>query len=149
MSPPTARPASASCKCRKSGQPALIDADGRAVLLRDQNAAATQLPDWPQATCAWQSSTAWAATATDAKPPKPSPPACCASPPAPRWTNWRAPRPAAPQLQAHFSRPDDHDTFRRPGTTLTLLEIPPGQPPMLYHAGDSRLYEITAQARGR
>jgi serine/threonine protein phosphatase PrpC len=32
---------------------------------------------------------------------------------------------------------------RRPGTTLTLLEIPPGQPPLLYHVGDSRLYEIT------
>jgi len=47
-------------------------------------------------------------------------------------------------LQASFSRPDDQDTFRRPGTTLTLLEIPPGLPPLLFHAGDSRLYEITA-----
>ena len=50
------------------------------------------------------------------------------------------------ELQAHFSRPGDNDSFRRPGTTLTLLEIAPGQAPMLYHAGDSRLYEITAQA---
>jgi len=49
------------------------------------------------------------------------------------------------ELQAHFRHPDDNDTFRRPGTTLTLLEIPPGQAPLLYHAGDSRLYEITAQ----
>lgn len=32
---------------------------------------------------------------------------------------------------------------RRPGTTLTLMELPPGQPPLLYHVGDSRLYEIT------
>ncbi|WP_426113649.1 PP2C family protein-serine/threonine phosphatase [Massilia sp. PWRC2] len=31
---------------------------------------------------------------------------------------------------------------RRPGTTLTLLEIAPGQAPMLYHVGDSRLYEL-------
>jgi serine/threonine protein phosphatase PrpC len=31
----------------------------------------------------------------------------------------------------------------RPGTTLTLLELPPGAAPLLYHVGDSRLYEIT------
>ena len=34
----------------------------------------------------------------------------------------------------------------RPGTTLTMLEIPPSGSPLLWHAGDSRLYEITAQA---
>lgn len=32
---------------------------------------------------------------------------------------------------------------RPPGTTLTLLEIPAGQAPLLYHVGDSRLYEIS------
>jgi serine/threonine protein phosphatase PrpC len=32
---------------------------------------------------------------------------------------------------------------RRPGTTLTLIEIPSCEPPLLYHVGDSRLYEIT------
>jgi serine/threonine protein phosphatase PrpC len=31
---------------------------------------------------------------------------------------------------------------RPPGTTLTLLEVPPGDAPLLYHVGDSRLYEI-------
>lgn len=31
---------------------------------------------------------------------------------------------------------------RRPGTTLTLLEIAPGLAPLLYHVGDSRLYEV-------
>jgi serine/threonine protein phosphatase PrpC len=35
------------------------------------------------------------------------------------------------------------DDARRPGTTLTLLEIAPGQAPMLYHVGDSRLVELT------
>ncbi|MFC0251673.1 PP2C family protein-serine/threonine phosphatase [Massilia consociata] len=30
----------------------------------------------------------------------------------------------------------------RPGTTLTLLELPAGGQPLLYHVGDSRLYEI-------
>ena len=49
-------------------------------------------------------------------------------------------------LQAQFCQPGDSDSFRRPGTTLTLLEIAPGQAPLLYHAGDSRLYEISAQA---
>jgi PPM family protein phosphatase len=49
-------------------------------------------------------------------------------------------------LQARFRRPGDHDHFRRPGTTLTLLEIAPGQAPLLYHVGDSRLYEVTADA---
>jgi serine/threonine protein phosphatase PrpC len=51
-------------------------------------------------------------------------------------------------LQTQFANADadagrGHYT-KRPGTTLTLLEIPPGQPPLLYHVGDSRLYEITA-----
>jgi serine/threonine protein phosphatase PrpC len=31
---------------------------------------------------------------------------------------------------------------QRPGTTLTLLEIAPGQDAMLYHVGDSRLYRL-------
>jgi serine/threonine protein phosphatase PrpC len=31
---------------------------------------------------------------------------------------------------------------RRPGTTLTMLELPPQGPALLYHVGDSRLYEI-------
>jgi serine/threonine protein phosphatase PrpC len=44
-------------------------------------------------------------------------------------------------LQQHFAA--GGDAARRPGTTLTLLEIPPGQAPLLYHVGDSRLYELT------
>jgi serine/threonine protein phosphatase PrpC len=46
-------------------------------------------------------------------------------------------------LQRHFAA--DGDSAKRPGTTLTLLEIPPGQPPLLYHVGDSRLYELTPE----
>ncbi|MES2759778.1 MAG: protein phosphatase [Pseudomonadota bacterium] len=37
------------------------------------------------------------------------------------------------------------DAAKRPGTTLTLLEIAPGEAPLLYHVGDSRLYEITPE----
>lgn len=44
------------------------------------------------------------------------------------------------QLQRHFGLdgPDD----KRPGTTLTLLELRAGQAALLYHVGDSRLYEV-------
>lgn len=33
----------------------------------------------------------------------------------------------------------------RPGTTLTLLELPPRGEALLWHAGDSRLYELTPE----
>jgi serine/threonine protein phosphatase PrpC len=42
------------------------------------------------------------------------------------------------ELQRHFA----FETGARPGTTLTLLELPAGSAPLLYHVGDSRLYEI-------
>jgi serine/threonine protein phosphatase PrpC len=43
------------------------------------------------------------------------------------------------ELQHHFAGSE-----KRPGTTLTMLELPPGQAPLLYHVGDSRLYEVDA-----
>ncbi|MES2316001.1 MAG: protein phosphatase 2C domain-containing protein [Pseudomonadota bacterium] len=46
------------------------------------------------------------------------------------------------RLQAQFG--DDTDRDMRPGTTLTMLELRPGQAALLYHVGDSRLYEIGA-----
>lgn len=46
------------------------------------------------------------------------------------------------ELQRHFADARFHDG-PRPGTTLTMLELPPGADPLLYHVGDSRLYEIT------
>ncbi|RZA32439.1 MAG: protein phosphatase [Lysobacteraceae bacterium] len=42
------------------------------------------------------------------------------------------------ELQRHFA----FDAGARPGTTLTMLELPEGGAPLLYHVGDSRLYEI-------
>lgn len=35
---------------------------------------------------------------------------------------------------------------KRPGTTLTMLELRPGAAALLYHVGDSRLYEVTSLA---
>jgi serine/threonine protein phosphatase PrpC len=46
------------------------------------------------------------------------------------------------RLQVEFA---GGDATKRPGTTLTLLEIAPSQAPLLYHVGDSRLYEVTAE----
>jgi serine/threonine protein phosphatase PrpC len=43
-------------------------------------------------------------------------------------------------LQHHFAA--GPVLAKRPGTTLTMLELRPGQPALLYHVGDSRLYEI-------
>ena len=42
------------------------------------------------------------------------------------------------ELQRRFA----NEPGARPGTTLTMLELPAGAPPLLYHVGDSRLYEI-------
>ncbi len=44
------------------------------------------------------------------------------------------------RLQRDFDR-IEHSALR-PGTTLTLLELPPAGDALLYHVGDSRLYEI-------
>lgn len=51
-------------------------------------------------------------------------------------------------LHGHLQRRFDdlHEAGPRPGTTLTMLEIPPTGNPLLWHAGDSRLYEITREA---
>lgn len=45
------------------------------------------------------------------------------------------------ELQRHFA----YQAGARPGTTLTMLELPEGGAPLLYHVGDSRLYEIGPQ----
>jgi serine/threonine protein phosphatase PrpC len=45
------------------------------------------------------------------------------------------------ELQRHFAGIPG----LRPGTTLTMLELPAGGAPLLYHVGDSRLYEITRE----
>lgn len=44
------------------------------------------------------------------------------------------------RLQLQFC--PDAAPGKRPGTTLTMLELRPGQAALLYHVGDSRLYEI-------
>jgi len=124
----------------------VIDASGRAVFLRDQAPQTTVLPGWPQGHVRLavmdgmgghghgrQAAEAVAAGLLQI-------PACETL----AQLNERLDA-LHGQLQSHFCQPGDSDSFRRPGTTLTLLEIPPGGAPMLYHVGDSRLYEITPQ----
>ncbi|WP_051933591.1 PP2C family serine/threonine-protein phosphatase [Massilia sp. BSC265] len=45
-------------------------------------------------------------------------------------------------LHAGLQRRFASGSGARPGTTLTMLELPEGGEPLLYHVGDSRLYEI-------
>lgn len=125
----------------------LIDAHGHAMHLYDQDACHRRVPNWPQGHVRMavldgmgghgqgrQVADAVAASLLQL-------PACqtldqlCAS-----LDRLHA------KLQQQFTRPGDQDNFRRPGTTLTLVEIPPNQSPLLYHVGDSRLYEISASS---
>lgn len=46
------------------------------------------------------------------------------------------------RLQHEFAEGDGSDPARRPGTTLTMLELGAGKAALLWHVGDSRLYEI-------
>jgi serine/threonine protein phosphatase PrpC len=123
----------------------LIDAGGRAVIMHAQIERALQLPDWPRGHVRLavldgmgghgfgrQAAEAVAAGLLRM-------PACRTE----EELNSRLDI-LHSQLQQQFTLPGGAGQARRPGTTLTLLELPPQQPPMLYHVGDSRLYEITA-----
>lgn len=46
-------------------------------------------------------------------------------------------------LHAELQQAFAFEGGRRPGTTLTLLEVPAGQDALLYHVGDSRLYAVS------
>ncbi len=124
----------------------IIDATGHAVFLRDQSPHSITLPDWPRGHVRLavldgmgghgNGREAAEAVATGLL----LIPACTTQ----EELGARLDALHA-RLQEQFRSEGDDDSFRRPGTTLTLLEMPPGAAPMLYHVGDSRLYEITAQ----
>lgn len=125
----------------------LIDALGRAVFLRDQAKCSAQLDDWPAGHVRLAVMDGMGGHGNGRQAAEAvangllGVPACAT-------LEQLAARLDALHgaLQGHFRSAADHDDFRRPGTTLTLIEIPPGQAPLLYHVGDSRLYEITEQA---
>jgi serine/threonine protein phosphatase PrpC len=123
----------------------LIDASGRAVIMHAQIQRALQLPDWPRghvrlAVLDGMGGHGYGRQAAEAVA------AGLLRMPACRTEEELNARLDAlhDQLQQQFTLPGGAGQARRPGTTLTLLELPPQQPPLLYHVGDSRLYEITA-----
>ena len=125
----------------------LIDANGLAVFMRDQAGHHVSVPGWPSghvrvAALDGMGGHGHGRQAAEAAA------AALLQVPACRTVEELGQRLDAlhAELQSRFVQPGDADSFRRPGTTLTLLEIPPGQAPLLYHVGDSRLYEITPQA---
>jgi serine/threonine protein phosphatase PrpC len=122
----------------------LIDASGRAVIMHAQIQRALQLPDWPRghvrlAVLDGMGGHGYGRQAAEAVA------AGLLRMPACRTEEELNARLDAlhGQLQQQFTLPGGAGQARRPGTTLTLLELPPQQPPLLYHVGDSRLYEIT------
>lgn len=123
----------------------LIDAGGRAVIMHAQIERALQLPDWPRghvrlAVLDGMGGHGFGRQAAEAVA------AGLLRMPACRTEEELNTRLDAlhGRLQQQFTLPGGAGQARRPGTTLTLLELPPQQPPLLYHVGDSRLYEITA-----
>ena len=123
----------------------LIDASGRAVFMQDQQQRSVQLDDWPRghvrvAVLDGMGGHGQGRQAAEAVAAGLLRVAACVT------LEQLGERLDAlhSELQMHFQHPGDNDDFRRPGTTLTLLEIPPDQAPLLYHVGDSRLYEISA-----
>ncbi len=122
----------------------LIDARGRAAFLLDQRAHAEQVPDWPQghvriAVLDGMGGHGHGRQAAEAVVQGLLRVPACAT------LEELGSRLDAlhEALQAHFLALTGGTDAKRPGTTLTLLELRPGQAPLLYHVGDSRLYEIT------
>lgn len=131
----------------------LIDAGGRAVFLREQVLCEAHISGWPRGHLRiaildgmgghGQGREAAEAVVDGllAMPPCANLPTLCA---------WLDALHGRLQLQfaASAASAANHDidgagnAARRPGTTLTLLELAPGEAPLLYHVGDSRLYEI-------
>ena len=122
----------------------LIDANGRAIIMHAQIERALQLPNWPRghvrlAVLDGMGGHGHGRQAAEAVAAGLLRTPACAS-----LDELTARLDALhAQLQQQFGIPSPHG--RRPGTTLTLLELPPGEAPLLYHVGDSRLYEITRE----
>jgi serine/threonine protein phosphatase PrpC len=121
----------------------LIDTSGEAVFLRDQRVQRQRLPGWRPGHARLavldgmgghghgREAAEAVAAGLLAMPP-------CATP----FELARRLDALHAELQRHFAGAQfEHGP--RPGTTLTMLELPANGAPLLYHVGDSRLYEIT------
>jgi serine/threonine protein phosphatase PrpC len=119
----------------------LIDGEGNAAFLQDQAVATRRLPGWPAGRARLavldgmgghghgrEAAQAAAAGLLDLPP-------CADAAALARHLD---------ALHADLQRRFAGAGGLRPGTTLTMLELPAGGAPLLYHVGDSRLYEIGA-----
>ncbi|MFL6710584.1 MAG: PP2C family protein-serine/threonine phosphatase [Massilia sp.] len=128
----------------------LIDARGRAVFLEGQHVHEVQLEGWPAghirvAVLDGMGGHGHGREAAEAVVAGLlAMPACANLPTLCAWLDAMHSR-----LQAGFAQRQENplaEVVRRPGTTLTVLELPPDEAPLLYHVGDSRLYELRAGA---
>jgi PPM family protein phosphatase len=119
----------------------LVDTNGRACFLRDQRVQSSTMPAWPQghirvAVLDGMGGHGYGREAAEAVVQGLLEIPACSS--------ITALSHHLDVLHARLQRQFGHYTSpaQRPGTTLTMLEIAPGQPALLYHVGDSRLYQV-------
>ncbi|WP_317203896.1 PP2C family protein-serine/threonine phosphatase [Janthinobacterium sp.] len=122
----------------------LIDAGGRAVFLREQRAQSQQVADWPAGHMRVAVLDGMGGHGNGRQAAEAVVQGLLRMPACATLEELSARLDALHEdLQARVAADADEAGAKRPGTTLTLLELRPDQAPLLYHVGDSRLYEIT------
>lgn len=126
----------------------VIDFDGRACRLQDQQPACLTLADWPAGHGRLAVLDGMGGHGHGREAAEALAAALLAMPPCATLDELAERLDAIhASLQARFApefAPDDAGAAR-PGTTLTLLELPAAGAALLYHVGDSRLYQLDAQ----
>ncbi|MES2322855.1 MAG: protein phosphatase 2C domain-containing protein [Pseudomonadota bacterium] len=119
----------------------LVDTTGRAHFLQDQQRTASRIPDWPAGHARVAVLDGMGGHGRGREAAEAVVAGLLTMPPCDSLGELSTHLDALhTTLQHHFAGGDDEG--RRPGTTLTLLELRPDKAALLYHVGDSRLYEI-------